>query len=366
ARGDTTRGAIQTAGSIADLFGVPGAGAATGLAGSALGLARGNNIAGALPGLLRAGGSVADLFPATASVGGLPVSSAGAQLAAETALAAGEPGVPVAAGALGSTGGSLASTLGAGASMVGAMYGGLQGLSSLFGGETEREKALGAIQLLGAAASPFTFGLSNLAAPITAFVTENMPWHPGAQIFNTLFGEGDYRKRRVEANELGYGAARSIVGGYAEAARSGDPAAGLTALQAAGGDLPNQARQPVRSELDPATAQAIGVPAAFRSMSPEDYQKMLAWFAEEPSRLTAARGRELGGTGQGAIQGSGDVGYLDQQGAQQLASTMASTAQRLIQAQLLQFGEGPKLDEVRAITLLKSLPSERLSTLPVE
>lgn len=316
-----------------------------------------------IEGLFRGGATLADVFPSGATLGGLPISSLGAEIAADTARAAAEAGVQA-----GSTaGGSLAGTLGAGASLVGGAYNAVQGLSALMGSDsTERQRALGAIQLAGVAASPFTFGLSNLAAPITALLTEHLPWHPGSQIFNALFGEGDYLKKRIESGQIGAEAARSLVSGYSQALGTGDPAQLLAAFQRTAGDLPGEARGPVRSAMSPSTAQAIGVPAAWSEMTPEGFMRVLTYFAEDPTRLTAAKGRELGGTGEGAVVGSGDVGYLDQQTAQMLAHSMASTTKQALQALLLQQGRGPKMDAIRVITGLQRMPPEQVSALPLD
>jgi len=200
----------------------------------------------------------------------------------------------------------------------------------------DTEKAIdAAINVAGAAAAPFTFGASLAAVPLATQTVHRMMRGDFTDLIplvgpvrgveslvadvERLFGPSHYDATRQRAvgeagRDLG-----ALAGDYAGA--TGDPASTLKALsQAEGG------RGAVRSlvSLPPDIAQTVGVAPGqheWSDFTPEQFTAL----------VTAARSRDDWSSW---FKGSGDVAYLNQSQAQQVADHAANSGRALFEQAL--------------------------------
>ena len=202
------------------------------------------------------------------------------------------------------------------------------------GPKTDIEAANLGVDTAAAAAAPFTWGASlaasGIARGIEDLISGASPLQTildfgGLGMFQGLFDKpGSYGPKRQAAGEEAMTAFSSLSGALATGAeqfmQTGDPAGVLTALQTQFGD-----RNPVRSELflPPEVAEQLGMaaqPAAvpWSTVTPEQFQQLLGLMAAAPDQ------------GASWIRGSGDVAYLPQADAQQVADQAAGDTRAVL------------------------------------
>jgi len=167
-----------------------------------------------------------------------------------------------------------------------------------------------------------TTGPGALAIPLVDMTLSGQLGGPGSpidyltsgsqSIWNALYRGGSYGPTRKAAFTSATEGLKDFGNAINAAAQAGDPAGALKSLQGTG---------PVRASvnLPPEVAKTIGLTSAeFSDMKPEQFTKLLDWYAEDPSRIAATVG------------GSGDVPYLPGRQAKQVADQAASGAQQLL------------------------------------
>lgn len=180
-----------------------------------------------------------------------------------------------------------------------------------------------AVEAAAAAAAPFTFGLSMLAPMVLEIVGQETPFFVDP-LAHLLYGGGRYAPVRQQAARETRGGLTSLHATYSKAVESGDPGEVLKALSS--GEVDNR----IRSELwlPAEVAQSMGVTAfgeagdrarvSWGDVTPEQFTRLLDHFEANPDALGPA------------IVGSGDVPYLGQAQAQQVADQVATGSRALL------------------------------------
>jgi hypothetical protein len=249
-------------------------------------------------------------------------------------------------GVAGVAGPTFRETVGQALPYVGAV---LPAITSFAGGgpKDATQAANLAVDTAAAAAAPFTFGASEAASAIARGIEDLISGKAsglqtaldfgGLGMLTSLFGhEGSYLAKREGAATSGSGDLSSLSALYQTAAKSGDPSQILSALATGEGD-----RGAVRSWLklpNDLAAAITGQPASgnygaftqveWPAVSPAGFTKLLQAFAADPNLIAST------------VMGSGDVAYLPQAQAEQLASAAASDAQALLSFVMGQVGGG--------------------------
>ena len=165
-----------------------------------------------------------------------------------------------------------------------------------------------------------TTGAGALAIPLTEMTLSGQLGGPGSPIdyatsgavslWSDMYGGGRYAPTRKAAFSGATEGLKDFGNALTAGAKSADPADALKGLQATG---------PVRADLrlPPEVAQQIGA-ASFQDMKPEQFQNLLSWYAEDPSRIAQT------------IEGSGDEPYLPGHQAKQVADQAQSGATQLL------------------------------------
>src|SRR5439155_4466406 len=174
-----------------------------------------------------------------------------------------------------------------------------------------QQAAKAAVETASIVAAPYTFGLSALAPLVVGEIAgSGFPVHKVDPIFGYAIEEiygppgGSYIKTRTQAGKGATEGLKDFGNALTAGAKSADPADALKSLQVTG---------PVRADLrlPPEVAQQIGA-ASFQDMKPEQFQNLLSWYAEDPSRIAQT------------IEGSGDVPSLPGHQAKQVADQAQS------------------------------------------
>src|SRR3989449_7242051 len=172
----------------------------------------------------------------------------------------------------------------------------------------------------------YTFGLSALAPLVLSAIVGGKGGAPGwlryvdpifGNMIYSLFQQGNYAPTREKAFKEAQAGIGGLGSAYQQAAQSGDPAQVLKALGTA------QAGGHLRAGLNisPEMAQALGMApgaAEFANVSPEQFGSLLGYYGKNPQAIGAS------------ITGSGDVPYMPQKQAVQIAGNIASNAQNVI------------------------------------
>lgn len=188
------------------------------------------------------------------------------------------------------------------------------------------QAAKAAIEAAAAAAAPFTFGLSTLAPMIAEFVGREVPWLD--PLAGMLYGEGRYVPTRQQAARETRGGLTSLHATYSKAVESGDPGEVLKALSS--GEADNRIRSELWLPAD--VARSMGLTSfaeagdrarvSWGDVTPEQFTRLLDYFEATPDALGPA------------IVGSGDVPYLGQKQAQQVADNVATGSRALLTYQI--------------------------------
>jgi hypothetical protein len=355
----TGPGGVVTEGGAAPMGGAGGGGPSSlALAAQALGLARTATSAGRQLGQLgdlfadpsrgdTGGLSLSDQLRSSAPSGGLPDvagpfdASAFAETAtmgsgAEALAAGGE--LATGAAAAGETGAGVGAALGEALPYVGAL---MPLLTSFAGGgpQNATQGANLAVDTAAAAAAPFTFGASMAASGIARGIEDLLsgnasPWKTAldfgglGMLAPFLDPEGNYWPKRQQAWKAAGSELSGLSSSYQQAAASGDPTTILQALSTGQGG-----RGEVRTllSLPPDVAASLGLAgpqSEWSALTPEQFRGVLEHFRANPDAIASA------------ITGSGDVAYLPQEQAQQVAGRAASDGQALITYLVNQMGSG--------------------------
>ena len=190
----------------------------------------------------------------------------------------------------------------------------------------DQKAALSAVQLGGAVAAPYTFGLSALAPLVLNAIVGGKGGAPGwlryvdpifGNMIYSLFQQGNYAPTREKAFAEAQTGIGNLGSMYKSAAETGDPAQLLKALGTtqAGGHL--RAGLNVSPEMAQALGMAPGA-AEFAGVSPEQFGSLLGYYGKNPQAIGAS------------ITGSGDVPYVPQKQAVEIAGNIAGGAQNVI------------------------------------
>ena len=239
--------------------------------------------------------------------------------------AAGAPFIPGAVGGESAFGAQIAAEGGAqGLRTLGTTTGGLEGGGFPTPGFSS---ALAAFQAANYAAQG-DVGPSALSAILGFSPVPQLAFM--VPLMEALFGErapSHYNVVRAQAAAEGGAAAQVVAGGYRQA--TGDRARALQALQGRAGG-----QGAVRSDLTltPEAAKQLGVlpTATWADLSPAQFDQFLTLYGQTPPDL-GTRGRNLISP---FVTGSGDIGYLQQQHAAELAQGTAGAANTLLESLL--------------------------------
>lgn len=287
-------------------------------------------------------GSLAGLYGSASGSKDIARAGSAAGVAGQGINAIANPGVASGAGAVGaglSLAGNLAGNkdlstagnlLGAGASLYGlgsgissALASGAAGGAAGAGAGAGAGAAAGAGAGVGAGAGTAAAGeAASLGAGAVGGLAGGVLAIPGItdmlmRIFSPeSYGMSRYQLARDAANakaESATGTLRDLYSGVPE----NDLPATFGALRTALGE-----RGAVRSYLDPGTAQQLGLSSGeWSQMSPQEFVTAMNWLSEDPSRLSA-------------VQGSGDIGYLDNAAASGYGGQAAEQARVMLAKQL--------------------------------
>ncbi len=208
------------------------------------------------------------------------------------------------------------------------------------GPQTDRAAAFLAVDTAAAAAAPFTFGASQAASGIArgidglltrGFDLQTILDFGGLGMLTSLFGnEGSYVPKRQGAQKAASESLSNLGAVYQTAAQSGDPEQILQALATGEGE-----RGAVRSWLkipNELAVQLFGDQSSVPNFGNYGDRTQVEWanldaagFGKLVSALQADPDL-IGST----VMGSGDVGYLPQEQAEQVAGVAAQNAQALL------------------------------------